>query len=54
MVSATAIADALVAEGIAATEDIAQLIDEMNRFVEDPETLVAFPREFQVWGRRLA
>ena len=49
-----AIADALVAEGIATTKDIAQLIDGLDRFVEDPDTLVAFPRVFQVWGRRLA
>ena len=47
-----AIAEAVVAEGVATPEEVDQTLAGLEAFVADPETLVAQPRIFQVWRRR--
>jgi len=46
------IADAVVAEGLATAADLADTIRELASFTDDPHSLIACPRVFQVWGRR--
>jgi SAM-dependent methyltransferase len=46
------IADAVLAEGLAGEEEVADTIAELTAFTEDPRTTVACPRIFQVWGRK--
>jgi SAM-dependent methyltransferase len=46
------IADAVVAEGIATREEIAAAIASLEALTQDPTSLVALPRIFQVWGRK--
>jgi hypothetical protein len=42
----------LVADGIATREDIGTLITELDAFAHDPNTLLSFPRIFQLRGLR--
>jgi len=46
------IADAVVGEGLATAADLADTIRELASFTDDPYSLIACPRVFQVWGRR--
>jgi hypothetical protein len=46
------IADAAIMEGLALREEIDALVDDLYRLAADPDTLMAFPRIVQVWGRR--
>ena len=46
------IADAVVAEGLASEEEVRETIAELSAFTEDPRSIVACPRIFQVRGRR--
>jgi SAM-dependent methyltransferase len=46
------IADSLLAEKLVTEPELQSAIDDLNRFSEDPRTLVSLPRVFQVWGRR--
>jgi ubiquinone/menaquinone biosynthesis C-methylase UbiE len=46
------IRSAVVAEGLATDAEITALIAELDRFTEDPDTLVGFPRVYQVWATR--
>jgi ubiquinone/menaquinone biosynthesis C-methylase UbiE len=48
-----AIAPAVLAEGLAAADELETTLTDLAAFVADPETLVAQPRIFQVWRRRL-
>jgi len=48
----SAIAGALVDEGIATGEEVDATLAGLEAFVADPETLVAQPRIFQLWRRR--
>ncbi len=44
--------DAIVAEGVTTADEIAAVVAELEAFTEDPDTIVAFPRFFQAFGRR--
>jgi hypothetical protein len=46
------IADALLADGLAARQEIDVLIQELTRFAENPRTVAGVPRIVQAWGRR--
>ncbi|MGC2626663.1 MAG: methyltransferase domain-containing protein [Candidatus Udaeobacter sp.] len=46
------IADALVAEGLAAESEVQQILTELNHIAADSETVISLPRVFQVWGKR--
>ncbi|GAA1984959.1 methyltransferase domain-containing protein [Catenulispora subtropica] len=46
------IADALLGAGLAERDEIAALHAELEALAADPETVIAQPRIFQVWGRR--
>lgn len=45
------IADAVLADGLASTEEIDQIVDELNAFAADERTVTGLPRIVQVWGR---
>jgi SAM-dependent methyltransferase len=47
-----ATADAIVAEGIAAEDEVMAALDNLWRFTVDPRTLISGPRVFQLWARR--
>ena len=42
----------LAAEGMTTADEIAAVMAELEAFTEDPDTIVAFPRFFQAFGRR--
>ena len=46
------IARAIVAEGLATQDEIDGIIEELNNFAANPNTLMSLPRIVQVWGRR--
>ena len=46
------IQDCLLEEGLSSKEEIAQIIDELYRFAQDPKALASFPRVIQTWGYR--
>jgi ubiquinone/menaquinone biosynthesis C-methylase UbiE len=46
------IAPALVAAGLSSEADIDALFAELDAFARNPETIVTFPRMFQVWAHR--
>jgi hypothetical protein len=46
------ITDAVIAAGLAEAERIQSLAEQMEQFAADPETIVSFPRIYQVYGRR--
>jgi SAM-dependent methyltransferase len=43
---------ALIAAGLATDAELAALVHELDAFAERPDTIVSFPRIFQVWARR--
>jgi ubiquinone/menaquinone biosynthesis C-methylase UbiE len=45
------IADAVAADGLADRDELAEIIREFTAFTEDPRSVIACPRIFQVWGR---
>ncbi|QDT29935.1 methyltransferase domain-containing protein [Gimesia panareensis] len=45
------IADAVLADGLASTEEIDQIVDGLNAFAADEQTVTGLPRIVQVWGR---
>jgi len=47
----TNIADAVIAEGLANADEVAELIAELTRYTANPRAIVSVPRIFQVWGR---
>ena len=47
-----AIADALVASGIASAEEVSRIASELAAFAERPDTTMSLPRIFQAWGRK--
>jgi hypothetical protein len=53
LLTLTAVADAIVADRLASREEVVAAIEELARFTDDPTTLVAEPRVFQVWGYRV-
>jgi hypothetical protein len=46
------IAPVVIAAGLATEDDINALGSELETFVQNSETIVSFPRIFQVWGYR--
>jgi SAM-dependent methyltransferase len=46
------IADSVLAGELATEMELQSAIDDLTRFTDDPQTLISFPRVFQVWGRR--
>jgi ubiquinone/menaquinone biosynthesis C-methylase UbiE len=47
-----AIADAALAERLATVNEMREAVTSLAAFIEDPTTMVASPRIFQVWRRR--
>jgi ubiquinone/menaquinone biosynthesis C-methylase UbiE len=47
-----AMSEAIVAAGLATSDEIASAVTSLSAFTEDPTTVVAGPRVFQVWARR--
>ncbi len=48
------IADAILWDGLASRQEIDTLIQELNRFAENPRTVAGVPRVIQAWGHRPA
>jgi len=48
------VADAAIAEGLATRAELDQAIGQLAEFTDDPHSIIACPRVFQVWGRRPA
>lgn len=46
------IRSSVIAAGLATDAEIVALIDALDAFADDPETLVGFPRVYQVWATR--
>jgi hypothetical protein len=46
------IADAAIAEGLATRAELDEAIGQLAEFTDDPHSIMACPRVFQVWGRR--
>lgn len=46
------IANAILADGLAAQAEIDEVVRELYQFAADPNTLAGVPRVVQVWGRR--
>jgi ubiquinone/menaquinone biosynthesis C-methylase UbiE len=44
--------EAIVSEGVASAAEVAAALTDLQRFTEDPRTLICGPRIFQVWSRR--
>jgi hypothetical protein len=47
-----AIADGLVAQGIASADEVARVTSGLAAFAADPDATMSLPRIFQAWGRR--
>jgi SAM-dependent methyltransferase len=47
-----AIADAVLAAGLATVEELGELVDELYAFAEQDGTLMGIPRVVQAWGRK--
>jgi ubiquinone/menaquinone biosynthesis C-methylase UbiE len=45
------IADAVATDGIADREELTRIIEGFTAFTDDPRSVIACPRIFQVWGR---
>jgi hypothetical protein len=45
-------AEAIVSEGVASEAEVAAALTALQRFTEDPQTLICGPRIFQLWSRR--
>ncbi|HEX5386441.1 MAG TPA: methyltransferase domain-containing protein [Gemmatimonadales bacterium] len=48
------ICDAVEAEGLASSEELAETVAALAAFTDDPRSLLGSPRVFQVWGRKPA
>ena len=46
------IADSVIADGLAARDEIDALVRDMYAYVSDPKTITGLPRVVQAWGRR--
>lgn len=51
-VTAEHIRESVVTAGLASDGDVDGMVAELNRFANDPRTILSLPRIFQVWGRR--
>jgi len=52
--SLAAIAEAIVADGLATPEAVAEAVARLAEYADDPHTLIGSPRTFQVWTRKPA
>jgi SAM-dependent methyltransferase len=52
LLTLTNIANSLLDEQLATRAEIDRLLTEIERFTDDPRTMISTPRLFQVWGRR--
>jgi trans-aconitate 2-methyltransferase len=52
MLTFSAIADELEAEGLASADEIARISRELKEFNQRSDTIVSLPRIFQTWGRK--
>jgi hypothetical protein len=48
------ITDAAIAEGLATQAELDEAIRQLAEFTDDPHSIIACPRVFQVWGCRPA
>jgi ubiquinone/menaquinone biosynthesis C-methylase UbiE len=48
-----ATADAIIAEGLATRDQVADALVSLGRLTDDPGSLIIGPRTFQVWARRV-
>jgi SAM-dependent methyltransferase len=46
------IAESVLAEGLATTDEINRIVDELYAFARDPRTVMSLPRIVQAWGRK--
>jgi hypothetical protein len=46
------IADAVLAEGLATTQEIAHIVADLYKYAETPGTLGCTPRVFEVWAKQ--
>ena len=44
--------EAIVAEGVASTDEVAAALADLRRFTDDPATVLSGPRVFQLWVER--
>ncbi len=51
-ITLAAMSDAIVDAGLASRDELAAAIESLAKFANDPTTLVAGPRVFQVWARK--
>jgi len=47
-----ATAEAIIADGLATAETVAEAVARLRDYADDPHTLVGSPRMFQVWARK--
>lgn len=52
VISMEKMADAIIDEGLETAEGVRGLIERLRAFSSHPRSLLAYPRFFQVWGRR--
>jgi len=45
------VADALLDERLTGEAELQATIDELTKFTDDPQTVIGYPRIFQLWGR---
>src|SRR5262249_52539032 len=48
------IADAVIAEGLASSDEISLIVEELYAFANSPETIMSAPRVIEAWGWRQA
>jgi hypothetical protein len=48
----SAISDAVIASKLATAQEMAAIREELAAFAARPDTTIALPRIFQVWGRK--
>ena len=46
------IGDSLLADGMVTDRELQSIVDDLERYTDDPRTLICLPRLFHVWGRR--
>ena len=47
-------ADAAIAEGLTTAEEVAEIVDSLYEYAQNPDTFSGLPRVIQAWGRRPA
>jgi len=47
-------ADAAIAEGLTTAEEVAEIVDSLYEYAQNPDTFSGLPRVVQAWGRRPA